>query len=82
LHIPLTSRAQKFTEEEAFIGYQKDTPAAVVFQATHQLRGEGQAVSSREWGRMEQVGVPGPKAEKVEEHSDEWKEDVSFLILY
>ena len=30
-------RDKKFKEEDAFIGYQKDTPAAAVFQATNQL---------------------------------------------
>ena len=28
----------KFEEAHAFIGYQKDTPAAVIFQATNQLK--------------------------------------------
>ena len=27
--------SSKFTEEEAFVGYQKDTPAALIFQATN-----------------------------------------------
>lgn len=79
-----TSRGRKFTERDAFIGYQKDTPAAVVFQATHQLRGEGPVVSSQESGRMEQVSIPAPKAkeeEEVEENSHMWKENVSSLIV-
>ena len=70
-----------FTEGDAFIGYQEDTAAAVVFQATHQLRGEGSAVSSREWGRMEHASVPGPKADEEEKHSDVWKENASFLTV-
>ena len=79
-HIPSTSRGQKFIEGDAFIGYQKDTPAAVVFQATHQLRERSPAIPSGEWGRMEQDSVPGLKAEK-EEHSDMWKENASFSIV-
>lgn len=27
--------SSQFTEEEAFIGYQQDTPAALIFQATN-----------------------------------------------
>ena len=68
-------RGRKFTEGDAFIGYQKDTPAAVVFQATHQLEREGLAV----WEKTEPVGVLGPRAEEEEEASHVWKENVSSL---
>ena len=68
-------RGRKFTEGDAFIGYQKDTPAAVVFQATHQLGREGLAV----WERTEPVSVLGPRAEEEEEASHVWKENVSSL---
>ena len=68
-------RGRKFTEGDAFIGYQKDTPAAVVFQATHQLEREGPLV----WERTEPVGILGPRAEEKEEASDVWKENVSSL---
>lgn len=33
-----TYRGKKFARGDAFIGYQKDTPAAVVFQASNFLR--------------------------------------------
>ena len=72
-HILLTSRGRKFTEGDAFIGYQKDTPAAVVFQAT-------QATP----GRMEHISVPGTKADEEEEEVEDshiWKEDVSSLVV-
>ena len=69
------SRGRKFTEGDAFIGYQKDTPAAVVFQATHQLEREGPLV----WERTEPVSVLGPRAEEEEEASHVWKENVSSL---
>ena len=42
----------RFTEQDSFVGYQKDTPASVVFQATEQLREEqGEQVNeeSEEW---------------------------------
>ena len=60
-------RGRKFTEVDAFIGYQEDTPAAVVFQATHQLERESLTIfpQRREW--TEPVGVLGPKAEDEEE---------------
>ena len=73
-------RGQKFTEGDAFIGYQRDTPAAVVFQATHQLRERRPAIPSIESERMEQGSVPGLKVEE-EELSDMWKENVSFSIV-
>ena len=78
--IPLTSRGRKFTEEDAFIGYQKDIPVAVVLQATHQLRWKGPA-ASLEWRRMEQASVPADEEEEVEEESHAWKEDVSSIVL-
>ena len=62
-----TSRGRKFTERDAFIGYQKDTPAAVVFEASHQLEKEGMAVKVPN-------SVPVPRAN---EDSQEWKENVS-----
>ena len=68
-------RGRKFIEGDAFIGYQKDTPAAVVFQATHQLEREGLAV----WERTEPVSVLGLRAEEEEEASHVWKENVSSL---
>jgi len=80
-----TSRGRKFTERDAFIGYQKDTPAAVVSQAIHLLKGEGPVVSSQEWGRMEQVSIPAPKAKEEEEAEKDWhvwKEDVSTIPKY
>ena len=70
-HNPLTSRGRKFTAGDAFIGYQKDTPAAVVFQATQAFPAE--------W---EHVSVPGLKAdeeEAIEEDSHVWKEKVIEL---
>ena len=41
----------RFTEQDAFIGYQNDTPASVIFQATQQLHQERrkQDEKSEEW---------------------------------
>ena len=66
-------RGRKFTEGDAFIGYQKDTPAAVVFQATRQLEREGLAA----WERTEPVSLLGPR--EVKEASQVWEESVSSL---
>ena len=69
---------RKFTEGEAFIGYQNDTPAAVVFQATRQLEQEGLAVSSPQ-GRKKKRPVKD-LAVKVKEDLQVWKENVSLQI--
>lgn len=37
-HIVERFRGKRFAKGDAFIGYQKDTPAAVVFQASNFLR--------------------------------------------
>ena len=47
----------RFTEQDSFVGYQNDTPASVVFQATEQLR-------------EEQGGQVNEEMEKSEEWSD------------
>ena len=77
--IPSTSYSgRKFTEGEAFIGYQKDTPAAVVFQATRQLEQEGLVVSPQQ--KKETKLVNDLESRVVEETEDlqVWKENVSL----
>ena len=59
-------RGRKFAEGDAFIGYQKDTAAAVVFQATHQLEREGTAVSPQRRERTEPVGIQELTAKEEE----------------
>ena len=71
------SRGWKFTEADAFIGYQNDTPAAVVFQATRQLEGGDLAVSPQRQERTESVN---DLVEEGVEDSHTWKENVSFLL--
>ena len=71
-------RAQKFTEGDAFIGYQKDTPAAVVFQATNQLEREGLIISPQGSKRTKPVTNIGTGAED-EEDSHALKKAVSCL---
>ena len=67
---------QKFTEGDAFIGYQKDTPAAVVFQATHQLEREGLIISPQGSARTNPVTNIGTRGEH-EEDLDALKKNVS-----
>ena len=75
------SRGREFTEDDAFFGYQKETPAAVVFQATHQLEREGLAISPGQgWEKTEPISVSEPGAEKKVENSQVWKENVSCLL--
>ena len=76
-YIPPSIRGWKFTEADAFIGYQNDTPAAVVFQATHQLEGGGLAVFPQRRERTE--SVINDLAEEGVQDSQVWKENVSFL---
>ena len=39
----------RFTSRDAFVGYQNDTPASVIFQATEQLQQYCDNVDSEEW---------------------------------
>ena len=64
--IMTSSRGRNFTEGNAFIGYQKDTAAAVVLQATQQLEREGMAVSPQRRERSEPVGIQEPRAKEKE----------------
>ena len=67
-----------FEEGHAFIGYQKDTPAAVVFQASKQLKKYRNGLSM---SRLSESGILGdiPTKELVKEakDSDMWKDAVS-----
>ena len=48
-----------FQERDAFIGYRNDTPAAVVFQANHQVQrlSQNQDLQSSEWNRFQDIGI-------------------------
>ena len=67
----------KFKRSDAFIGFQKDTPASVVFQASNLLRSATSAVS---------IGVDGGKWEgvfrwcKLEREHWDIKEEVDFIL--
>ena len=51
------TRGSQFREEHAFIGYQKDTPAAVIFQATTLLRRLVEKPGEAERLHLQRAGV-------------------------
>lgn len=83
-----------FKEKDAFVGYQKDVAAAVVFQASSQLRKycgrwrEGDEYSSGHqlWETAWKSGLLGDcplyKLVDEEEGSDQWKQAVRLLYYY
>ncbi|XP_019853235.1 PREDICTED: E3 ubiquitin-protein ligase RNF213-like [Amphimedon queenslandica] len=42
----ISTSDSKFTKQDAFIGYQSDTPASVIFQATHEIQQEGRYIEN------------------------------------
>ena len=72
----------RFKARNAFIGYQKDTPATVVFQASNQLQRQKMRQGQRKWEGLEQVSILGdiPVDELTEEveGSTLWKQAVSY----
>ncbi len=71
-----------FKETDAFIGYQKDTPAAVVFQATNHLESlqQGTMNASRAGAYLHILNMGGIRPEVLahaEEGSELWKVAVS-----
>ncbi len=76
-------RFHSFKECDAFIGYQKDTPAAVVFQATNRFKSlrDGTTDFSRSADYLGILGGIGPD-ELVQETEDSelWKQAVSWSV--
>ena len=79
----LLFRDGKFNPANAFIGFQTDTPAAIVFQTTHfmrQLRKEG-AANSNGWENVRSANALGEVSPEglveLEEDSEQWKYAVS-----
>lgn len=86
----LLCRSQKFSEEQAFVGYQKDTPAAIVFQASKQLerlRSEDSATSVH-WKYLQEhvlQNIGHHQLVNMEVTSKVWKETVCgacYIELY
>ena len=78
-----------FKEKDAFVGYQKDTPAAVVFQASNQLHQyvQARAHSSYLWVEAWERGLLGVTSLNelgyTKEDSEQWKQAVSsYVCMY
>ena len=74
------SSSSKFKVEEAFIGYQKDTPAAVIFKATKHCRqvkecGSGKGILMP--SVLGSISIDDLKCQK--EGSEYWKNAVSSV---
>ena len=72
----------RFKQGNAFVGYQKDTPAAVVFQATIQLQNMMERKHFKEWEGLKEASVLGnihlDELMEEEVNSGIWKQAVSF----
>ncbi len=76
-------RSTKFKKSDAFIGFQKDTPASVIFQATNLLRSACTAAKAGvdvkkkgKWADIFKWSNLGPEDYCIEENKD-WGEAVS-----
>ena len=74
----------QFREAHAFIGFQKDTPAAVVFQATNQLKTLLRNGSESTTSFISQQLLKDISTENLilegRRYSDAWKDAVNLLI--
>ncbi|XP_064403130.1 E3 ubiquitin-protein ligase RNF213-like isoform X2 [Halichondria panicea] len=80
------TRGNHFSEAHAFIGYQKDTPAAVVFQATNLLKRLQRNPSlSSKIEQLQRAGIISENFVGLSENSPQWSDSVlklsQFLLL-
>ena len=80
-------RDTSFKKSDAFIGFQKDTPASVIFQATNQLRLACSAIKDGSFERttkwksiLEWSGMATDNWAIEEENPVSWKEAVSYEV--
>ena len=77
-------RDKKFEKEDAFIGYQKDTPAAAVFQATNQMEKlcQGHPSTVQKWIEVLKSGLLGFTLDNVTDEMalDQYNEKVRSLL--
>ena len=71
-----TCSDNKFREAHAFIGYQNDTPAAVIFQATKLLRRLVDESEGWECHHLQKAGVLNVDLNDLEEKSPLWSQVV------
>ena len=70
-----------FEEGHAFIGFQKDTPAAIVFQASKQLKKFRKGLSMNTLTESSILGnIPSEELVKEEKGSDMWKDIVGHEV--
>ena len=80
---PILHRDEKFSSENAFVGFQMDTPAAIIFQATNFLRKQKQRNlhSDKGWEIIHSAnalhGATPEEFLEMHEDSREWKQAVS-----
>ena len=73
---------KNFKEGHAFIGFQKDTPAAVVFQASKQLKMFRKRLSMNILTDSGILGdIPSGELVKEKKDSDMWKDAVSHQVF-
>ena len=77
-------RCSSFSEAHAFIGYQKDTPAAVVFQATKVLRRfqHNHQMASKVEHLLVRAGIITHDLADLSENSRQWNDSVSILNVF
>ena len=71
-------RVKSFKPGDAFIGFQKDTPAAVVFQATNHLKKVTESQFSFRQTMITESGILRPE-ELSDEDQESWSEAVSCI---
>ena len=76
---PCVYRDNQFKEAHAFIGYQNDTPAAVIFQATNLLKRLVGRQGEKEYLRLQLAGVLD---DDLSVESTQWCQTVGLLIFY
>ncbi len=77
-HFRCDFRGSHFSEAHAFIGYQKDTPAAVVFQATNLLKRlqKNPSLGSKV-EQLQRAGIISENFAGLSEDSPQWPDSVS-----
>lgn len=88
MYVILIHSTETFNERNAFIGYQKDTPASVIFHATNILR---RAIESASESRLPQhcqyqsvliqSGLDINYEDYTKDDTAVWEDAVSFICL-
>jgi len=84
----ISFRNYQFKKSDAFVGFQKDTPASVVFQATYYLRSacvawrEGPIAIDGKWHEIMKWSKLSAEEIQIEEEGDQkaWEDAVRSYI--